>query len=241
MTIQSKARALRNKIGRVFAGEVGRRHATVGPAHQWQMKRRFQIDFLKKHGLEPQHRLIDIGCGTLRGGIPLIRLLETGHYTGIEVRADVLELGRDELKDAGLAYKQPHLIHATGLSTLELEHKADYVWAFAVLIHMDDDALNGCLSFVSEHLAEGGAFYGNVNIDDGAGASGASGGEEGHWQGFPVVKRSVKWYTRTAERYGLVPEDIGSLLELGHDDGRPHPESRRMLRFTHIHAGTQDA
>lgn len=225
MTIQSKARALRNKIGRVFAGEAGRRHAAVGPAHQWQMKRRFQIDFLKTHGLEPRHRLIDIGWGTLRGGIPLIKLLQTGHYTGIEVRADVLELGRDELRSAGLEYKQPQLIHSTGLSTLKLDHKAEYVWAFAVLIHMDDDALNACLSFVSRHLTPDGSFYANVNIGE---------GEEGHWQGFPVVRRSMKWYTHTAERFGLVPQDLGSLLELGHDDGRPDPQTRRVLRFTHI-------
>ncbi len=225
MTIKSKARALRNQIGRVFAGESGRRHAAVGPAHQWQMKRQFQIDFLKQHGLEPDQRLIDIGCGTLRGGIPLIDLLDTGHYTGIEVRKDVLEQGREELKQAQLEHKQPNLVHATALSGLDLENKADVIWAFAVLIHMDDDALNGCLAFVAKHLAKDGVFFGNVNIGEGG---------EGNWQGFPVVKRSMRWYTQTAERYGLVPEDIGSLLELGHDDGRPNPESRRMLRFTHI-------
>jgi SAM-dependent methyltransferase len=225
MSIQSKARSLRNRLSRVFAGEAGRRHAAVGPAHQWQMKRRFQIDFLKQHGLGPHHRLIDIGCGTLRGGIPLIELLDKGQYTGIEVRADVLELGRDELREAGLEHKEPNLVHCAGLSSLELGHRAEYIWAFAVLIHMDDDAINGCLSFVSRHLTPGGSFYGNVNIGE---------GENGQWQGFPVVRRPMRWYRQTAERFGLVPDDIGSLLELGHDDGRPEPQSRRMLRFTHI-------
>ena len=225
MTIQSKARALRNKIGRVFAGEVGRRHAAVGPAHQWHAIRRFQIGFLKKQGLEPHHRLIDIGCGTLRGGIPLIKYLNDGHYTGIEVREDVLQLGRDELRQAGLGYKQPQLVHSTGLSVLKLGYHAEFVWAFSVLIHMDDDAFNACLAFVSTHLAPGGGFYGDVNIGE---------GDEGSWQGFPIVRRPMKWYTRTAERFGLIPEDIGSLLELGHEEDRPNPQSRRMLKFTHI-------
>lgn len=225
MTIKSKAHALRNTIGRVFAGEAGRRHAAVGPAHQWKMKRQFQIDFLKSHGLEARHRLIDIGCGTLRGGIPLIKLLNEGHYTGIEVRVDVLELARDELRQTRLECKHPNLIHSTGLSSLTLDDKADYIWAFAVLIHMDDDALNGCLTFVAKHLADNGAFYGNVNIGE---------GKEGNWQGFPVVRRSMRWYTQTAQRFGLIPTDIGSLKDLGHDDGRPEPESRRMLKFTHI-------
>ncbi len=225
MSIQSKARSLRNRINRVFAGEAGCRHSAVGPAHLWKMKRRFQIDFLKQQGLEPHHRLVDIGCGTLRGGIPLIKLLDTGHYTGIEVREDVLELGRDELRQAGLENKEPDLTHCQGLSSLELENKADFIWAFAVLIHMDDDALNACLSFVSKHLAPDGSFFGNVNIGEEA---------NGDWQGFPVVHRPMAWYTQTAERFGLVPSDVGSLLDLGHDDGRPEPQSRRMLRFTHI-------
>ncbi len=222
MTIQSKARSIRNRLGKVFTGSAGKRHAAVGPAHQWQMKRRFQIDFLLSRGLKPHHRLIDIGCGTLRGGVPLIRMLENGHYTGIEVREDVLELGRDELREAKLDYKKPNLVHCKGLSSLDLKHKADYIWGFAVLIHMDDDALNGCLSFVSRHLAASGAFYANVNIGE---------GEPGNWQGFPVVRRPMAWYQQTARRYGLIPSDIGSLLELGHDDGRPEPQSRRMLRF----------
>ncbi len=225
MSIQSKARSLRNKLNSVFAGEAGRRHAAVGPAHLWEMKRRFQIDFLKQNGLEPSHHLIDIGCGTLRGGIPLIKLLDKHHYTGIEVREDVLELGRDELRSAKLEKKEPNLVHCQGLSSLDLETKADYIWAFAVLIHMDDDALNGCLSFVCHHLAPTGSFYGNVNIGE---------ADNGSWQGFPVVYRPMTWYEQTAERFGLVPTDVGSLLELGHDDGRPEPKSRRMLRFTHI-------
>jgi len=225
MTLKRTARSIRNRLSGLLAGHAGRRHAAVGPAHQWQMKRRFQIEFLQSQGLKPGHRLIDIGCGTLRGGIPLIKLLDKGHYTGIEVRADVLELGRDELREAGLEHKQPNLVHTTGLSTLNLGFRADFIWAFAVLIHMDDDALNGCLSFVSKHLAPDGRFFGNVNTGETE--------QAGQWQGFPVVRRPLSWYEDVAGRFGLVPKDIGSLLDLGHDDGRPDPQSRRMLCFTH--------
>jgi len=58
--------------------------------------------------------------------------------------------------------------------------------------------------------------------------------EIGAWQSFPVVCRPMMWYEQTAERFGLVLTDAGSLLEPGHDDDRPEPGSRRMLRFTHI-------
>ena len=57
-----------------------RRHAMVGPAKLWKMKRDFQIKFLKKSGLLPKHYLLDIGCGTLRGGIPFIEYLDEKKY-----------------------------------------------------------------------------------------------------------------------------------------------------------------
>ena len=47
-----------------------RRRAMVGPPELWDLKRAFQIRFLRDHGLEPGHRLLDLGCGTLRGACP---------------------------------------------------------------------------------------------------------------------------------------------------------------------------
>ena len=158
-------------------------------------------------------------------GSPLIKLLQTGHYTGIEVRQDVLELAQSELRSVKLEHKKAQLIHATGLSTLAIEHRAEYVWAFDVLVHMDEDAFNGCLAFVSGHLAEGGAFYGNVHIGEGSAVK---------WQGFPIIRHPMAWYEQTARRYGLDVTDVGALSGHGLVDHQPEPQSRRMLRFTHV-------
>ena len=35
----------------------------------WDQMGQHQFDFLKKKGLKPQHKLLDIGCGSLRGGV----------------------------------------------------------------------------------------------------------------------------------------------------------------------------
>ena len=61
------------------------RHSLVGPAHLWEIKRAFQIQFLQSVGLTPDQYLLDMGCGTLRGGIPIIKYLEPGHYYGIRI------------------------------------------------------------------------------------------------------------------------------------------------------------
>ena len=104
----------------LVATPAERRHAKVGPLHLWKMKREFQIRFLKEVGLQPEHYLLDIGCGTLRGGLPIIEYLEKRHYYGIELRAYVLAEGRKELREANLEDKEPALIVSENPSSLDL-------------------------------------------------------------------------------------------------------------------------
>jgi hypothetical protein len=49
------------------------------------MKRDFQIKFLIEAGLEPEHYFCDLGCGTLRVGLPVIEYLAPGRYFGWNV------------------------------------------------------------------------------------------------------------------------------------------------------------
>lgn len=196
------------------------RHRLVGPTEFWKMKRDFQISFLRARGLQPHHRLLDIGCGTLRGGIALIEYLETSHYYGIELRAITLAEGLRELCDAGLEDKSPTLIMGE-VGSIAIPATLDFVLAFSVLIHMPDDVLEETLAFVSRQIGPGGAFYANVNAD--------ASRDEGSWQGYPVVSRSLGFYEDACGPYGLVVEDLGELGALGHNTGVPSQDSQRML------------
>jgi cyclopropane fatty-acyl-phospholipid synthase-like methyltransferase len=197
------------------------RHALVGPARLWEPKRRFQFEFLTSHGLRPEHRLLDIGCGTLRGGIPLIEYLEPGHYVGIEARAEVLEEGRNELAESGLTHKRPVLIHAADPEGLQLETPFDIAWAFAVFIHMRDEVLRAYLALVAGFLTERGRFYANVMLGDRV---------EGEWQGFPVISRPLDAYESWAASCGLTMDTVGQLDALGHHMGTG--DRGTMLCFT---------
>jgi len=53
-------------------------HSAVGG--MWEQIGQLQFDFLVNHGLEPNHKLLDIGCGTLRGGRHFITYLVPGNY-----------------------------------------------------------------------------------------------------------------------------------------------------------------
>src|ERR1017187_3496889 len=65
---------------------------SMGFRGQFDEHRRFQIALLKERGLVPSHRLLEIGCGPLTGGIPIIDFLEPDNYVGVDVRSSVLDL-----------------------------------------------------------------------------------------------------------------------------------------------------
>ena len=214
---------LKSRLGLLFASKEARRHSRVGNPRLWRMKREFQFEFLKRMGLERGQRLLDLGCGTLRGGLPVIEFLEPGHYTGVDVRADVLDEARAELEEARLAHRAPQLVLAGDLGELELPERFDWVWAFSVLIHMDDAVLERAFAFVARQLAPRGVFLANVRTESGGA------GEVGRWQGFPVVARSVDAYRAAAGRHGFSVRDMGSLSGLGHVSGEPFQDAQHML------------
>jgi len=191
------------------------------------MKRAFQISFLRSVGLTPDHYLLDLGCGTLRGGIPIIEYLEPGHYYGVESRAHVLAEGQQELVESGLQDRLPQLFHFNHLRDRDLGRCFDVVWAFSVLIHLTDEILDEALEFVKRHLASDGTFYANVNIGDAC--------QDGSWEVFPRVHRSVKFYEQAFLNAGLSLRFMGSLRELGHVSGHAgFGDAQQMLQIKRI-------
>jgi SAM-dependent methyltransferase len=214
----SKARA-------VLAGKQARRHGLVGRPELWQLKRDFQIAFLREHGLEPGHVLVDLGCGTLRGGIPIIEYLDAGSYLGIDVRPEAIEEARYELREHGLESKRPELIAAPSLAEVQLDREADLIWAFSVLMHLDDERLDECLAFARRRLAPDGIFYGNVITAELPPA---------RWREFPVISRPVEAYRARAALAGLSVRDLGPLSEFGHVTGLAHHDEQRMLELRRV-------
>lgn len=187
------------------------------------VKRKFQIEFLKTMGLSKSDRFLDIGCGTLRGGIPIIDYLDTGNYTGIDVRKIVLDEAKKELKEERLKNKSPRLIHFENIRDLNFKKKFDYIFAFAVLGHLDDYQLQSSLEFVKRHLSDTGSLFANVNIGS---------KPDGVWQGFPVLMRNLDQYNDFAVNCNLKVKVIGTLADFGHPSSN-NINQKIMLELTH--------
>jgi len=214
---------LNHKVRSYVGYRSKHRYELVGPSELWQMKREFQFKFLINHGLLPKHYLLDIGCGTLRGGIPLIDYLEKSHYFGIESRNKVLLEARKELKEAALEAKEPHLMYVPSISNFKCSQKFEFIWAFSVLIHMNDYILQETLNFISEHLSDNGVFYTNVNIGNST--------IEGEWQEFPVVWRTFNFYESMCENSNLKVTNLGAIKNFGHISNIESQDSQQMLQI----------
>ena len=200
--------------------ESYRRHSLVGPARLWRMKRSFQIEALKRLGLDEDDTFLDVGCGTLRGGLPVVEYLRQGGYFGFDVRPVTVLEAKREVEDHNLSWKRPHLVVAD-VNAIPLSLSFDVVWAFSLVFHLSDVKLARLLEYCGESLAADGCMFFNATIGSRA---------EYSWEEFPFIIRPLAKYAAVARRHNLVISDLGSLEAWGHDSGRVGHDSQRLIQ-----------
>jgi SAM-dependent methyltransferase len=126
---------------------------------RWLALGEMQFDYLMEHGLRPEHRMLDIGCGNLRGGWRFIEYLNAGNYYGIDISPDILVHAKKTVVERGLQDKLPHLT-VTGDLTLDFlpSDHFDVVHAHSVFSHSPLHVIDECLSHVGRVLTENGFF-----------------------------------------------------------------------------------
>jgi len=118
-----------------------------------------QFDYLVKHGMRPNHYLLDVGCGSLRGGIHSIPYLEDNHYFGIDISRKILRAGNAVVKKNNLVNKVPTLVRLKNFEFQELNQKFDFAVAQSVFTHITLNDIIVCLRNIEEVLVDGGKFF----------------------------------------------------------------------------------
>ena len=86
---------MRSDAARNPEGAVG------SPTHEsWLQIGQLQFDYATGHGLKPEMRMLEIGCGNLRAGRLFIDYLEPGNYYGIDISPDILLAAQDDPRRA---------------------------------------------------------------------------------------------------------------------------------------------
>jgi len=137
----------------------GNYRAYIGSARRYDVVAAMVFNLLTCLGLRQQHRLIDIGCGSLRVGRLLIPYLNPGNYVGVEPNEWLVKEGIDnEVGQDLLRIKSPTLIIDTSLERLPKEVRANFAFAQSIFSHCGMDLMRGWLKDVADHLTDDGIF-----------------------------------------------------------------------------------
>jgi len=203
----TRSLARRRQARSQFDSEEDRLEAMAGPPGVWQECRDFQIDFLKQRGLTPEETVLDIGCGPLRGGVPLIQYLNSEHYVGFDIRPAVVSEAQAQIAKLDLSDKKPDVFVSRSFGRDELGDRTfDFVWCFQVLYHLEDHLAEQCLEQIARFLGSDAVCFANVNVVGGS----------GRWLEFPFLKRSIEFYESLAEKCGLSIRSLGQLKDFGY-------------------------
>jgi SAM-dependent methyltransferase len=133
--------------------------AYVGPPVDYDLVSAMVFNLLTSIGLRQHHRVLDVGCGSLRVGRLLIPYLNPGGYFGVEPNKWLVEAGIEkEIGEDLVRLKSPTFAFGTSLEAFKNPLKLDYAIAQSIFSHTGQDLLAGWLSQISGHLNETGAL-----------------------------------------------------------------------------------
>ena len=164
----------------------------------------WQIEFLKQKGLKPDNKILDIGCGVLRAGIPLIKYLEPVNYYGMDISRRALLKGHERVHENNLETKRPVIIRNDDLELEEVRNqKFDFLLAQSVLTHLPPEQVKTLFQNVGRVMDEDSEFYATIykkteNIGEGPKELKSAGREMIDWE------YSIEWLQEQAEKKDLV-------------------------------------
>jgi SAM-dependent methyltransferase len=133
--------------------------AVVGD--EWDLIGKLQFSFLTGSGLLPHHRLLDVGCGAMRGGVHFAAYLNPGCYFGVDISPNLLEKGREELARAGVSDRVPleNISCSDNFSFEGFNQAFDFAIAQSLFTHLGFNRVRRCLEQISDVLSEDGKFF----------------------------------------------------------------------------------
>lgn len=135
---------------------------------RWDEIGQLQLDFLVAQGLQPEHTVLDVGCGCLRAGLHIIRYCDAGKYCGLDISERMIAAGHRFLAAEGLDSKAPTVFTSRDLKFAELEpRRFDFVFAHSVFTHAPPAIIEECLGHVHRVMTDRGVFFATY-LDGGA-------------------------------------------------------------------------
>lgn len=215
--------------------------AQLEGGYAWEIGR-IQFDYLLKEGLNPEHKLLDLPCGSFRAGHLLINYLSEHNYYGIDGSKKNIDNGiKYVLTPAKLILKHPSVyvvkLCSEPVNFLDItKTKFDYIWCHALFDHIPHQTIKQLLADLSKIMLPQSYLYATIFLNP-------------HGPAFmePIIrpwndsfKKAVvtfpdkEYYHHTLQFF---EETISEIPELKLEDcllDYPHPLGLRILKFKRV-------
>jgi len=215
-------------VGRVLTEDevaAGKHRKWIGG--HWDDHGLRQLNFLIEQCLQPEARLLDVGCGSFRAGRHLVDYLQPGNYYGIDANRSVMQAGYDhELTEVQRVKLPIGNLHSSDRFDVDFGVRFDMAIAQSVFTHVSLNHVRLCLYRVAQVMRPGGKFYTTFNEQP---------------KDFPVdgvvqtkrpkyTEKNVYWYYRSDIRWAakFAPWEYRYIGRFG------HPGGQRMIEFVRL-------
>ena len=127
-----------------------------------------QFEILTRQGCVPSSRVLEVGCGCLHAGIPLMRYLDQGNYVGIDPNEWLVQtaMKKDDVEQL-VNDKRARFLHVDTFDASSLGIKFDFVLSHSVLSHCAHQQLDQFLQSVATVLAPEGRVLASIYLAEG--------------------------------------------------------------------------
>ena len=131
----------------------------VGPEAEYDLISAMTFNLLTSCGLREYHKVLDIGCGSLRNGRLLIPYLNRYNYIGVEPNQWLVKDGINyEVGGSMIKLRKPKFIYNSRLN----RHKpmsVDYCVAQSIFSHCSKEMITNWLKDLKRHLKSDGKIF----------------------------------------------------------------------------------
>lgn len=191
-------------------------HGFLGvPVETFEQAGREQLIALLGEGLNPESKVLDIGCGCLRTAYWLVRFLDSGCYHGIEPAHQRVEYGLKYLfTSEEVALKEPRFDFNSGFDSSPFGVRFDFFLARSIWTHASKPQIAATLdSFIRDSITSSIFLTSYLPAEsleeDYQGNNWVGTSHESDTPG--VIKHSLTWIVEQCQRRALKVEELGGM------------------------------